>query len=121
MRFMILILLLATCAGAAPVDPYAEDGIASIHEDYCLCTSGEVWMYDRTVVAWIHVEGKDVPIPLQDIKDWSTFELWTHDGHHWEVGYGIGGDWVMTSPVVPCFTPIENQEDTFGSVKQMYR
>ena len=122
MRFLIVFLLLATCAGAVPVDPYAENGIAAIDGPYIMCTSGEV--------SWIRLGSGGggqmywtlqytVPVPLDQIADWNFVFILTHAGDRWFWG-GESYGWRLAPPV-PCAEPIQSEKSSIGDVKSMFR
>ena len=123
MRILIVLILLATCAGAVPVDPYAANGIAAMDRSYFLCTSGEVMMlsWGNGTWTWHIPENQAVPIPVDQISNWTitlfidtTGAVWTYEQT------GDAGLW-QVAPPSPCTPPVRNDESNFSDVKSMFR
>jgi len=121
MRILIVILLLATCAGAVPVDPNAEDGIAAWDRLYVLCISGEVWVWDDTNMYWVQpFEGAlNIPLPVDQIADWRYTTFVTHTGDHWRWAGEVVG-WILIPPP-PCQGSVPSESSSLGGVKSMFR
>lgn len=121
MRFLIVLMALATCAGAAPVDPNAEDGVAAWNLNQVLCTSGEVWYYDDTNMQWVQpFDGAlNVPLPVDQIAEWRYTSFSTHTGDHWKWAGDVHG-WILIPPP-PCAEPIQAENQSFSDVKSMFR
>ena len=115
------LLLLATCAGAVPVDSNAEDGIAAWSKIYVLCTSGEVWAFNDGPMTWEQPSdgALNVPVPVDQIADWSWTTFVTHSGEHWKWAGDVSG-WVLI-PLPPCAEPIQSENQNFGDIKSMFR
>ena len=121
MRILIVLMLLATCAGAVPVDPTAGDGIAAWSGKAVLCTSGESWYFNDGPMIWERPSdgALDVPFPVDQIADWSWTTFVTHSGEHW-CWAGDGYGWRLI-PLPPCVEPIQSENSSLGGVKSMFR
>ena len=125
MRFLIVFLLLATCAGAVPVDPTSPDGIAAQKGLIVLCVSGEVWQFDQGQQLWRRypLTGVDPSMPIAEIADWDFWSLQTHDGTFWYLhttGSDPQAEWLVLPPF-PCQGPIGSESSSLGGVKNMFR
>jgi len=120
-RFLIVLMLLATCAQAVPVDPVAEDGIAAWSGKAVLCTSGEVYYFNDGPMIWEQPfdGGLNVPVPVEQIIDWSYTNFVSETGEHW-CWAGDAYGWRLIPPP-PCAELIPNRSQSMGGVKSIFR
>lgn len=122
MRTAIVLALVALAAnvGAVPVDPNAQNGIAAWDGVAVLCTSGEVFYWDDGVSAWTqpHDGRLDVPIPVEQIADWSYNTFVSVSGEHWHWSYAAG--WYVI-PLPDCAGAVQQEGDNLGDVKSIFR
>ena len=121
MRYLILILLLATCAGAAPVDPSDPDGVAALvrygGNAWVLNTNGEVWACGR--FEWEHFSQYDIPMPVSEVCEWDHTVLRDCQGQIWSFGVIEEGEWTPAFPLP--WEPIQEESRSLGDVKSMFR
>jgi len=124
MRILIVLMLLATCAGAAPVDLDSPSGLASIIAEsngngfHGLCADGTVHRWIGADQSWEQAEGFTVPVSVETIRDWQLHALITHDGDYW-VRDMSGSGWTHI-PASPC-GDVASEESSIGDVKSMFR
>ena len=89
MRILIVFLLLATCAGAVPVDPNDPNEVAAVVEyggsPWILRTNGEVWVVGA--LGWEYEPRYDIPFPVSDVCDWKRHILRDCNGDIWTWEY----------------------------------
>lgn len=121
MRWLIVLMLLATCAGAVPVNPRDPDGVAAVIEwggnPWVLNTNGEVWACGSN--EWEHYPNLDIPIPITEVCDWDRQVLRDCQGRIWWLSDWAGGDWSLTYPLP--WEPIQTEEKSLGDIKATFR
>jgi hypothetical protein len=127
-------VLLAAVALAVPVDPVAVNGIAAQNVENLggvptrgiLCTNGSIYTCEPTG-AWT-LRPSPIPVPIDDIADWTQSSIVTHSGEVW-IWYIIMGEggwqwhrWgsIPALPAPPCGS-VASEKSTHGEVKARFR
>jgi len=121
---LIGLLTLPAFTLAVPVDSDAPDGVAAIiwagdnNGRICILgTDGTAWCTeDGNPIAFSHSVNHNVPVDLSDIADWEYYYLRTNDGVVW-AQYG-GWHTIDLPPIAP---PVQSDQQSLGSLKQMFR
>lgn len=123
MRYFIMIVLMSCIAHAAPVDPNASDGIAAWEGRSALCTNGTAWYFNDMTLAWEQPFDGDlnVPVPVEQIADWSMTAFTTHNGVHWVFRSAPEPCWNVMPPPPGCTEPVAQESSSFGGVKSLFR
>ena len=119
MRILIIlsVMLFATSALAVPVDPDAPSGIAAtLNNGDALLVDGRVVMWDFISGWWRDLPEYDVPVPVDQIKDWAMMLVVTNTGDIW--GRDNQEGWIQVE--LP-YTPISNITESLGEVKSLFR
>jgi len=129
---LIGLFILPTPTLPVPVDPDAPDGIAAMDQwnvgiAFFLCTSGEVWKmtYENyTPVPPMVIEELAPPVPVSEIREWFIYGFITHSGTYWVSLYesSVGTrTWRDHGQVPSCGPPVAADQQSLGSLKQMFR
>jgi len=118
---IVAVALLAASAVAVPVDPEAPDGIAAWKDVTVLCTSGEVFYFDDDALAWLQIhDGRlNVPIPVEQIADWSYTTFVSISGDRWRWAGPTNG-WIVIPPL-DCAGVVHQDGENLGDLKSMFR
>lgn len=126
---LIVLLVLASSANAVPVNPTSVNGVAAIdyialnsgsteyRDIYVLGTNGIVCLYKLGFQGPGWQEIGPVPVPVQDISDWTPRLLVTQTGDVWV----LNAQWQNIGPAPCASTPVPSDSETMGSVKSLYR
>jgi hypothetical protein len=130
-RVAVLLVLIGSLTGSAlawPVDPNAENGIAVLYSGggstyVALCTDGEIYT-TNSGLTWVLTSPEQwprPPIPVADILDWTPRLLIDRDGAIWAFQWDGVGQWIQGGTLPSCSEVVRAEQESLGSVKQMFR